>query len=129
MLQNPNHQLFAETVYQEVMQPNVSPQIGEELLENLNLKAVSQSHPQSLSQGQKRRLALAAVLARMPKICLLDEIAVGQDPKSLALMLQVLISFTQTAGALILTSHDPQVAKYLQVHGVTREVRISHSKE
>lgn len=129
VLQNPNHQLFAETVYQEVMQPNVSPQIGEELLENLNLKAVSQSHPQSLSQGQKRRLALAAVLARMPKICLLDEIAVGQDPKSLALMLQVLISFTQTAGALILTSHDPQVAKYLQVHGVTREVRISHSKE
>jgi ABC-type ATPase involved in cell division len=35
-----------------------------------------------------------------------DEITVGQDPHSLALMLQVLQQFTQQGGALILTSHD-----------------------
>ncbi|MCG6135709.1 MAG: energy-coupling factor ABC transporter ATP-binding protein [Nostoc sp. LLA-1] len=114
VLQNPNHQLFAETVYQEVVQASVSTHLGEELLEKLNLKLLCELHPQSLSQGQKRRLALAAVLARKPKICLLDEITVGQDPQSLTLMLQVLIDFTQKGAGLILTSHDGQIANYLQ---------------
>ncbi|TVP63361.1 MAG: ABC transporter ATP-binding protein [Nodularia sp. (in: Bacteria)] len=113
VLQNPNHQLFAETVYQEVVQASVSAHLGEELLEKLNLKSLSELHPQSLSQGQKRRLALAAVLARRPKICLLDEITVGQDPQSLTLMLQVLIDFTKQGAGLILTSHDQQIANYL----------------
>jgi energy-coupling factor transporter ATP-binding protein EcfA2 len=114
VLQNPNHQLFAETVYQEVIQASVSTHLAEQLLEKLNLKLLCGLHPQSLSQGQKRRLALAAVLARKPKICLLDEITVGQDPQSLALMLQVLIDFTQKGLGLILTSHDQQIANYLQ---------------
>jgi energy-coupling factor transport system ATP-binding protein len=113
ILQNPNHQLFAESVYQEVIQPQVHKQQAERLLENLNLTSLSHKHPQSLSQGQKRRLALAAVLARQPKICLLDEITVGQDPQSLALMVEVLREFTKQGGALILTSHTPQVADYL----------------
>ncbi|MEE3720022.1 hypothetical protein V2H45_25115 [Tumidithrix elongata RA019] len=38
---------------------------------------------------------------------MLDEIMVGQDPNSLALMLNVLRDFTDRGGALILTSHVP----------------------
>ena len=113
VLQNPNHQLFAESVEAEVMQPSVSPDQAAALLGQLNLKHCVDKHPHALSQGQKRRLALAAVLARQPHICLLDEIMVGQDPTSLSLMLQTLKTFTEQGGTLIFTSHDPGVAKVL----------------
>jgi energy-coupling factor transport system ATP-binding protein len=121
VLQNPNHQLFAESVWQEVWQPKVTPQTAEQILQQLNLYDRKDQHPQSLSQGQKRRLALGAVLARNPKICLLDEITVGQDPRSLTLMLNALKNFTQQGGTLILTSHDPQAATYLNARVVKLE--------
>ncbi|MGF1520349.1 MAG: ABC transporter ATP-binding protein, partial [Nodosilinea sp.] len=113
VLQNPNHQLFAETVKQEVCQPGVAAQTAEDILTQLNLKDRADQHPQSLSQGQKRRLALGAVLARQPQLCLLDEITVGQDGQSLQLMIRLLRAFTQAGGALLLTSHDPVVAELL----------------
>ena len=118
VLQNPNHQLFADSVRSEVLQPGVSPAHADALLAQLSLQEFSEQHPQSLSQGQKRRLALAAVLARQPQICLLDEITVGQDPHSLGLMLQVLQQFTHQGGALILTSHDPIAAAALQARQI-----------
>jgi len=121
VLQNPNHQLFGETVQQEVQQPGVSPQTADYILTQLNLKDRAEQHPQSLSQGQKRRLALGTVLARKPKLCLLDEITVGQDVRSLQLMLNLLRTFTQEGGTLLLTSHDPVVAELLNARVV--EVR------
>ncbi len=114
VLQNPNHQLFAESVEFEVRQPTVFPGQAEALLEQMNLKHCADKHPHALSQGQKRRLALAAVLARQPRICLLDEIMVGQDPTSLSLMLKALKLFTDEGGTLIFTSHDPGVAEVLK---------------
>jgi energy-coupling factor transport system ATP-binding protein len=114
VLQNPNHQLFAESVVAEVMQPGVPPHQAQQLLEQLNLSHCADKHPHALSQGQKRRLALGAVLARQPQICLLDEIMVGQDATSLELMLTTLKIFTNQGGTLIFTSHDPGVAAVLQ---------------
>jgi energy-coupling factor transport system ATP-binding protein len=123
VLQNPNHQLFADSVRAEVLQRGVLPDRADALLAQLSLQQFSEQHPQSLSQGQKRRLALAAVLARQPQICLLDEITVGQDPHSLGLMLQVLQQFTHQGGALILTSHDPIAAVALQARQIDLSVR------
>lgn len=113
VLQNPHHQLFGESVRQELLQPEVTVPAAEQMLKQLRLSDRADQHPQSLSQGQKRRLALGAVLVRQPQLCLLDEITVGQDPQSLWLMLDVLRNFTQQGGTLILTSHDPQVAECL----------------
>ncbi|MDM9380103.1 ABC transporter ATP-binding protein [Chlorogloeopsis sp. ULAP01] len=115
VLQNPNHQLFADSVRAEIQQPEVTKAIADLLLEQLNLSDHANEHPQALSQGQKRRLALGAVLARQPKICLLDEIMVGQDPNSLSLMLNVLSNFTQQGGALIFTSHVPLPSEVLNI--------------
>ncbi|MEM1251519.1 MAG: ATP-binding cassette domain-containing protein [Cyanobacteria bacterium P01_H01_bin.21] len=113
VLQNPNHQLFADTVQQEVQQPGISASMADYILAQLNFQDLAEQHPQALSQGQKRRLALGAVLARQPKLCLLDEITVGQDTQSLQLMLNLLQTFTRSGGTLLLTSHDPAVAKAL----------------
>ena len=118
VLQNPNHQLFADSVGSEIFQPGVTPKVASSLIEKLNLSSLIEQHPHSLSQGQKRRLALGAVLARKPQICLLDEIMVGQDPKSLALMLDVLKEFTCNGGTLIFTSHDPSVVEILKARVV-----------
>ncbi|MDJ0696989.1 ABC transporter ATP-binding protein [Mastigocoleus sp. MO_188.B34] len=118
VLQNPNHQLFADSVQSEIFQPGVTPEVASLLIEKLNLSSLIEQHPHSLSQGQKRRLALGAVLARKPQICLLDEIMVGQDPKSLALMLDVLKEFTCNGGTLIFTSHDPSVVEMLKARVV-----------
>ncbi|MBD1847769.1 ATP-binding cassette domain-containing protein [Cyanobacteria bacterium FACHB-63] len=112
------HLTIPDSVRSEVLQPGVPLDRADTLLEQLSLKEFAEQHPQSLSQGQKRRLALGAVLARQPQICLLDEITVGQDPHSLALMLQVLRQFTQYGGALILTSHDPISATALQARQI-----------
>ncbi|MEM8831694.1 MAG: ABC transporter ATP-binding protein [Cyanobacteria bacterium P01_G01_bin.19] len=113
VLQNPEHQLFAESVEAEVKQVGISETVSNRWLEQLNLAQLRDRHPQSLSRGQKRRLTLAAVLARKPKICLLDEITVGQDPRSLELMLAGLNLFAREGGSAIVTSHDPKVAKLL----------------
>ena len=113
VLQNPNHQLFADSVAAEVQQPGVSKGQMQDWLAQLNLSHCAAKHPHTLSQGQKRRLALGAVLARRPKICLLDEIMVGQDATSLQLMVDALHRFTQEGGTLIFTCHDPGVAAIL----------------
>ncbi len=119
VLQNPNHQLFAESVEAELTQPGVAPERAQKLLKQLNLSHCAEKHPHALSQGQKRRLALGAVLAKQPQICLLDEIMVGQDTTSLELMLSTLKNFTDNSGTLIFTSHDPNVAAVLTPHVVT----------
>lgn len=119
VLQNPNHQLFASTVEAEVLQPGVTTDDAAQLLAELNLHAWGDRHPQALSQGQKRRLALAAVLARRPLICLLDEIMVGQDAASLGLMIKALQRFIDQGGSLIFTSHDPGVVTVLEPRVIT----------
>ncbi|ASC73462.1 ABC transporter protein [Halomicronema hongdechloris C2206] len=113
VLQNPNHQLFADSVAAELHQPGVAPAQAQALLQQLNLTPCRDQHPRALSQGQKRQLALGAVLARQPQVCLLDEIMVGQDATSLALMLETLKTFTDQGGALIFTSHDGAIATAL----------------
>jgi energy-coupling factor transporter ATP-binding protein EcfA2 len=119
VLQNPNHQLFADSVEAEVQQPGVPTAQAQTLLAQLNLSHRADQHPQALSQGQKRRLALGSLLARRPQICLLDEIMVGQDATSLSLMLSALKTFTDAGCTLIFTSHDPGVATVLKPRVVT----------
>jgi energy-coupling factor transport system ATP-binding protein len=119
VLQNPNHQLFAESVAAEVQPPGSSTQLADWLLTQLQLAPLAGRHPQGLSQGQKRRLALAAVLARQPAVCLLDEIMVGQDPTSLALMVAVLRVYIEQGGMLLVTAHDARVAPALGAQVLT----------
>jgi energy-coupling factor transport system ATP-binding protein len=103
VLQSPDHQLQLPTVAEEV-----GGQLDE--LSRLGLAGLAGRHPQSLSLGQKRRLTLAAALARRPKLLLLDEPTVGQDDGSLALVLRRLIEFVADGGALVTATHDRRAA-------------------
>ena len=71
-------------------------------------------HPQSLSEGQKRRVSIAAVVASNHKVLVLDEPTVGQDYKGLEEMVKVLNQIHQeTNNTMIVVTHDIRCAKAL----------------
>ena len=112
-LQNPEHQLIMPTVAEEVCSFVRKQGQAKQLLSELGLEKFMSRHPQSLSRGQKKRLALAAVLAGSPRILLLDEPTVGQDPESLKLMIHALHQFVRNGGVLLSATHDFQAARSL----------------
>jgi energy-coupling factor transport system ATP-binding protein len=65
-------------------------------------------HPYRLSYGQKRRLNLISVLSYQPKLILLDEVLIGQDPDNAAFLLDLLSEHVAAGGAVIMVSHAPE---------------------
>jgi len=114
VMQNPNHQLFMSTVRGEISFANEDSGAVAEILSLFELQALADRHPFSLSQGQKRLLALAASLAHRPPLLLLDEPTIGQDRKSLLKMLSVLKTLRETWQTTIITAtHDRLAAAEL----------------
>jgi energy-coupling factor transport system ATP-binding protein len=111
LFQHPDHQLYLARVKDEVfMQAGDSAAAARELAE-LDLEGLTERHPRSLSMGQKRRLTIAAALARQPQLLLLDEPSVGQDDRNLARIIHRLSRFLQEGGALLTATHDARFAR------------------
>ena len=82
--QNPTYQLFMPTLLAEASFRASSEQKAREMIEAFGLSGLENRHPQSLSEGQKRRAGLAAICAGEPEVLFLDEPTVGQDYNNLA---------------------------------------------
>ena len=120
VFQNPDHQLFADTVWEEAMTATRiagSPAAKsterdiERMLEHAGLGDRFADHPYRLSYGEKRRLNLISVLAARPRLLLLDEILIGQDEANTDYLLALL---TQAAGegvAVVMVTHNPMVTQ------------------
>ncbi len=113
VLQNPDHQVRLPTVYQEVSWGAADPEATAREIQALGLAGLEERHPHSLSSGQKRRVTLAAALARRPRLLLLDEPTVGQDDANLAILLRRLGDFVMEGGALLTATHDVRAARCL----------------
>jgi energy-coupling factor transport system ATP-binding protein len=113
IFQRPDHQLYLPYVHEEVRSRAADATAVHEELAALGLEGLEKRHPRSLSMGQKRRLTLAAALARQPKLMLLDEPSVGQDDASLAMIIRRLDRFLRDGGALLTATHDVRVARAL----------------
>ena len=90
VFQYPEHQLFEETVYKDIAfgPKNMGfsdEEIDKRVRESAALVGLKEKHltrsPFDLSGGQKRRVAIAGVLAMNPKVLVLDEPTAGHDPK------------------------------------------------
>ncbi len=109
--QNPNYQLFMPSVKQEIEFNAFSPEYAREITNRFNLEKIADRHPQSLSEGQKRKVTLAAVLAGKPDLLLLDEPTVGQDYNSLFLITNAINQIHNETGSTIITiTHDVRCA-------------------
>lgn len=105
--QNPSYQLFMPTVLQEITCSAVSEGYARRMLSLFGLSGLEERHPHSLSEGQKRRLGLAAVLAAKPELLFLDEPTVGQDVGHLTAMVEALHTLQRETGMTMVTvTHD-----------------------
>jgi energy-coupling factor transport system ATP-binding protein len=114
VFQNPDHQLFCETVEEEVAFALRNFGFSEDVIEKrvtwaLNLLGLSQyrkTSPFMLSGGEKKRVALASVLAWNPKILILDEPTIGQDYQQKEKLRQFIMQLRTQDKTVIIVTHD-----------------------
>jgi len=119
VFQNPDHQLFAESVWQEATfaprnfgaLDEVTQAQVEALLARCGLGDRQHDHPYRLSYGEKRRLNLISVLAYVPQLILVDEMLIGQDAENAAFLLELLRERVKQGGTVIMVNHDPEVTR------------------
>lgn len=134
VFQYPEHQLFEVNVLQDVcfgpknqgLSPEECEKRAREALQLVGLKEKYYDHsPFDLSGGQKRRAAIAGVLAMRPKVLVLDEPTAGLDPKGRDEILDQIAELHKVRGiTIILVSHSMEdVAKYVE-----RLIVVNHGK-
>lgn len=109
--QNPIYQLFMPTLLSEISFKAKSEETAREMINAFGLSGLEQRHPQSLSEGQKRRASIAAVCASEPTVLFLDEPTVGQDYKNLCKTVETVNKINKNLGTAIVTvTHDKRCA-------------------
>lgn len=109
--QNPVYQLFMPTLLSEISFKAKSEEMAREMINAFGLSELEQRHPQSLSEGQKRRASIAAVCASEPTVLFLDEPTVGQDYKNLCKTVETVNKINKNLGTAIVTvTHDKRCA-------------------
>ena len=124
VFQYPEHQLFEMTVYKDVAFGPTNMKLSEEEIKTrvewaLDLVGIGKEYydksPFDLSGGQRRRVALAGVLAMRPEYLILDEPAAGLDPRGRDELLGNILKLKETTDmAVLLVSHSMNdVAEYV----------------
>lgn len=109
--QNPTYQLFMPTLLSEISFKAKSEETAREMINAFGLSGLEQRHPQSLSEGQKRRASIAAICASEPTVLFLDEPTVGQDYENLCKTVETVNKINKNLGTAIVTvTHDKRCA-------------------
>jgi len=82
-----------------------------DLLEDLELRRLAGHLPEELSSGQRRRLALASVLARPRRLLVLDEPEQRLDRVTRLLLADMLVEEREAGGGVLMVSHDPEIVE------------------
>ena len=108
VMQEVNHQLFTESVLDEVLisMEEENQERAEEILNRLDLLAFKDRHPMSLSGGQKQRVAIASAIASKCSILFFDEPTSGLDYKHMKEVANVLRQVRDTGITVYVITHD-----------------------
>ena len=110
IMQDVNHQLFTESVLDEVLL-GMRPQDENsalEILERLNLKEYASCHPMALSGGQKQRVAIGSGVSSGREIVVFDEPTSGLDYKQMLAVSATLQKLAASGKTLLVITHDPE---------------------
>ena len=114
VFQNPDHQLFSETVEEEIafalknfgFAPDVVKDRVTWALELLSLSQYRKTSPFLLSGGERKRVALASVLAWNPQMLILDEPTIGQDHEQKEKLTQFIMQMQAQSKTVVIVTHD-----------------------
>lgn len=117
VFQYPDHQLFDETVYKDISFGPKNMKLPEDEIERrvrtaFNLVGLDEAvfrdkSPFELSGGEKRRVAIAGIIAMQPKYLVLDEPMAGLDPSGRKEILAMIENFRESLGlAVVMVSHS-----------------------
>lgn len=118
VLQNPDRQIIAPTVYQDVAFGPVNLGYSEadvreavtRALRHVGLEGFDRRPPHQLSGGEKKRVAIAGVLAMDPDILVFDEPTSGLDPSGSEDIMELLDELNHEGKSIIISTHDVEMA-------------------
>ncbi|MGC8825100.1 MAG: energy-coupling factor ABC transporter ATP-binding protein [Bacteroidales bacterium] len=115
-------QLFCPTVFDELvfgpLQLNIPEQEAirrsEEIMQLMRIEHLRKRPSYMLSGGERKKVAIAAVLTMNPQVILIDEPMSGLDPKSRSFILDLLFELQQAGKTIILATHHLELVSSLQ---------------
>ncbi|SEF17822.1 ABC transporter ATP-binding protein [Jiangella alba] len=127
VFQDPEHQFVTRTARDELLvgprragvAHDAAQRRADELLERLRLTRLAGANPFTLSGGEKRRLSVAAMLTTAPDLLVLDEPTFGQDARTWAELLELLVRLRVGGTAIVAVTHDEAFAGALADARVT----------
>ena len=132
VFQDPNDQLFAPTVKEDVafgpMNLGLSYEEVEkrvsEALELVGMEKFGDKTPHHLSGGQQKRVAIAGIIAMRPEIMILDEPTAGLDPEGVDKVLDILNDLNKDGMSIVISSHDIEM-----VNGFAEKIFVLNDGE
>jgi len=118
VFQNPDHQIFSASVYDEIefglkkmnlSETDKSQRISE-ALSQVGLEGFQDRHPFTLGKGERQKLAFATVVAMKPKILIIDEPTTGQDLDGINKMMAMLKELYLSGYTIIMITHNMDIA-------------------
>ena len=118
VLQNPDRQIIAPTVYQDVAFGPANLRYDEQAirqavalaLRHVSLEGFERRPPHHLSGGEKKRVAIAGVLAMDPDVLVFDEPTSGLDPSGSEDLMELLDELNQEGKTVIISTQDVELA-------------------
>jgi cobalt/nickel transport system ATP-binding protein len=137
LFQNPDVQLFCPTVKEEIVfgplqlevpQGEVRERLDKVVTE-LKIKHLLERSPHQLSIGEKRKVAIASVLAVDPDVLLLDEPTAGLDPKTTRDIIDIVLTANERGKTIVTATHDLHIVEEISdlAHVFSAEKKIIRS--
>ena len=111
VMQDVNHQLFTESVLDEVLlsMENEEEQEAEQYLQEMDLLPYKDAHPMALSGGQKQRVAIASALASRREILIFDEPTSGLDLGHMEQVAESILLLKEKGKTIFIVTHDAEL--------------------